>query len=62
MLFILRGEPTAKQIDGMADRIIATAKLGFLDKGYVDASLRTIAAAFNFVDTPAQVGTTVLKF
>lgn len=29
----------------MADRIIATAKLGFLDKGYVDASLRTIAAA-----------------
>ena len=52
----------AKQIDGMADRIIATAKPGFLDKGYVDASLRTIAAAFNFVDTPAQVGTTVLKF
>lgn len=46
----------------MADRIIATEKPGFLDKGYVDASLQTIAAAFNFVDTQAQVGTTVLKF
>ena len=29
----------------MADRIIAAAKQEFLDKGYVDASLRTIAAA-----------------
>ncbi len=29
----------------MAERIIAAAKHEFLDKGYVDASLRTIAAA-----------------
>lgn len=29
----------------MADRIIAAAKREFLDKGYIDASLRTIAAA-----------------
>ncbi len=35
----------AKQIEGVADRIIAAAKQEFLDKGYVDASLRTIAAA-----------------
>ena len=36
---------TAKQIAGVAERIIAAAKREFLDKGYVDASLRTIAAA-----------------
>lgn len=35
----------AKQIEGVAERIIAAAKREFLDKGYVDASLRTIAAA-----------------
>ncbi len=35
----------AKQIEGVADRILAAAKKEFLDKGYVDASLRTIAAA-----------------
>ena len=35
----------AKQIEGVAERIIAAAKQEFLDKGYVDASLRTIAAA-----------------
>ena len=35
----------AKQIAGVAERIIAAAKREFLDKGYVDASLRTIAAA-----------------
>lgn len=35
----------AKQIEGVADRIIIAAKREFLDKGYVDASLRTIAAA-----------------
>ncbi len=34
----------AKQIEGVAERIIAAAKQEFLDKGYVDASLRTIAA------------------
>ena len=34
----------AKQIAGVAERIIAAAKREFLDKGYVDASLRTIAA------------------
>ena len=34
----------AKQIEGVAERIIAAAKKEFLDKGYVDASLRTIAA------------------
>lgn len=36
---------TAKQIEGVAERIIAAAKQEFLEKGYVDASLRTIAAA-----------------
>ena len=35
----------AKQIEGVAERIVAAAKNEFLDKGYVDASLRTIAAA-----------------
>ena len=35
----------AKQIEGVAERILAAAKEEFLDKGYVDASLRTIAAA-----------------
>ena len=34
----------AKQIEGVAERIIAAAKQEFLDRGYVDASLRTIAA------------------
>lgn len=34
----------AKQIEGVAERIIAAAKQEFLDKGYVDASLRTIAS------------------
>lgn len=37
----------AKQLEGVAERIIAAAKHEFLDKGYVDASLRTIAAAAN---------------
>lgn len=35
----------AKQIEGVAERIVAAAKQEFLDKGYVDASLRSIAAA-----------------
>ena len=35
----------AKQIEGVAERITAAARQEFLDKGYVDASLRTIAAA-----------------
>ena len=35
----------AKQIVGVAERILAAAKEEFLEKGYVDASLRTIAAA-----------------
>lgn len=39
-----RGERMAKQIEGAAERIMTAAKREFLDKGYVDASLRTIAA------------------
>lgn len=35
----------AKQIEGVAERILSCAKSEFLDKGYTDASLRTIAAA-----------------
>ena len=35
----------AKQIEGVSERILACAKAEFLDKGYTDASLRTIAAA-----------------
>jgi len=35
----------AKQIEGVAERIISAAKQEFLDKGYIDASLRTIASA-----------------
>lgn len=35
----------AKQIEGVAERILAAAKQEFLEKGYVEASLRTIAAA-----------------
>ena len=35
----------AKQIEGVSERILACAREEFLDKGYTDASLRTIAAA-----------------
>ena len=35
----------AKQIEGVSERILACAEQEFLDKGYTDASLRTIAAA-----------------
>lgn len=35
----------AKQIEGVSERILACARAEFLDKGYTDASLRTIAAA-----------------
>ena len=35
----------ARQIEGVSERILACAKAEFLDKGYTDASLRTIAAA-----------------
>lgn len=35
----------AKQIEGVGERILACAKEKFLEKGYTDASLRTIAAA-----------------
>lgn len=35
----------AKQIEGVSERILACAKVEFLDKGYTDASLRAIAAA-----------------
>ena len=34
----------ARQIEGVAERIVDAAKREFLDKGYVEASLRTIAA------------------
>lgn len=34
----------ARQIEGVAERIVEASKREFLDKGYVDASLRTIAA------------------
>lgn len=34
----------ARQIEGVAERIVDAAKREFLDKGYVDASLRAIAA------------------
>ena len=35
----------AKQIEGVGERILACAKEEFLEKGYTDASLRSIAAA-----------------
>ena len=35
----------AKQIEGVSERILACAKQEFLEKGYTDASLRSIAAA-----------------
>lgn len=35
----------AKQIEGVAKQILQCAKAEFLDKGYTDASLRSIAAA-----------------
>ncbi len=35
----------AKQIEGVSERILSCAKAEFLDKGYTDASLRTIASA-----------------
>lgn len=41
----LGGAAVAKQIEGVSERILACAKAEFLDKGYTDASLRSIAAA-----------------
>lgn len=38
------GETLAKQIEGVYERIIDCAKREFLEKGYTEASLRTIAA------------------
>lgn len=35
----------AKQIEGVAERVLACAKQEFLEKGYTEASLRTIASA-----------------
>lgn len=35
----------AKQLEGVSERILNCAKAEFLDKGYTDASLRSIAAA-----------------
>ena len=35
----------ARQIAGVSERILTCAKAEFLDKGYTDASLRSIAAA-----------------
>ena len=35
----------AKQIEGVSERILACAKQEFPEKGYTDASLRSIAAA-----------------
>ena len=35
----------AKQIEGVTERILSCARAEFLDKGYTEASLRTIAAA-----------------
>ena len=34
----------AKQIEGVYERILECAKKEFLEKGYTEASLRTIAA------------------
>lgn len=42
----MNGEQSmAKQIEGVAERILSCARAEFLDKGYTDASLRSIAAA-----------------
>ena len=40
----------AKQIEGVSERILACAKQEFLEKGYTDASLRSIAAAADTSD------------
>lgn len=37
------GEVMAKQIEGVYDKLIECAKAEFLEKGFKDASLRTIA-------------------
>jgi len=34
----------AKQVEGISEKVELCAKKEFLEKGYVDASLRTIAA------------------
>ena len=38
-------EPVTKKLEGVSERILACARKEFLEKGYADASLRTIAAA-----------------
>lgn len=44
LLLKKRGEGMAKQIEGVYERILECAKKEFLEKGYMDASLRTIAS------------------
>ena len=44
----------ARQIEGVAERIVDAAKREFLDKGYVEASLRTIAAEADTSTTPSM--------
>jgi AcrR family transcriptional regulator len=44
MLLKKRGKGMAKQIEGVYERILECAKKEFLEKGYMDASLRTIAS------------------
>ena len=36
-----------KPIEGVSERILSCAKEGFLEKGYADASLRTMALWWN---------------
>ena len=40
---MIGGEVMAKQIEGVYDKLIECAKAEFLEKGFKDASLRTIA-------------------
>ena len=43
----MEDDSLAKQIEGVYEAILACAKREFLEKGYKDASLRTIAREAN---------------
>ena len=51
----------AKQIAGVSERILAAAKQEFLENGYSDASLRTIAAADTTVPIPSMCASEIRR-
>lgn len=51
----------AKQVEGISEKVELCAKKEFLEKGYVDASLRTIAAEAGTTDPERSIPDMVEK-